>query len=100
VPLLGIAGALALAVSARRRAPRPPDPSRCAWEIPDPITPNVRRRADELQALGAPLGTEYVEALDGHLYKFRREMHGPNKQNPAPHPGVGVRVCVLNGGTG
>jgi hypothetical protein len=63
--------------------------------IPTPIPPDVVRRAKEIQALGAPLGTEYVEELGGRVYKFRREVHGPNKEIPFPHPGVGVRLCEL-----
>jgi len=55
----------------------------------------VIRRAQQIQALGATLGTEYVEELGGRIYKFRREMHGPNKDIPFPHPGVGVRLCEL-----
>jgi hypothetical protein len=43
------------------------------------------------------MGTEYVEELGGRIYKFRREMHGPNKQIPYWHPGVGVRLCELGG---
>jgi len=27
--------------------------------------------------------------------KFRRELLGPNAQNPVWHPGVGVRRCVI-----
>ncbi len=95
VPLLGIAGAFAVIASSRRRATAPPDTSRCSWAVPNPIPIDVIRRAKEIQALGAPLGTEYVEELDGRIYKFRREMHGPNKEIPFWHPGVGVRLCEL-----
>jgi hypothetical protein len=105
VPLLGIAGTLAIiGASSRRRtsaplpAPLPaptPDTSRCTWAVPSPIPIEVVRRACEIQAIGAPLGTEYVEELGGRIYKFRREMHGANKQIPYPHPGVGVRLCEL-----
>jgi hypothetical protein len=95
VPLLGIAGTLAVIAGSRRRAAARPDTSRCTWAIPDPIPGDVVRRAQEIQALGAPLGTEYVEELGGRIYKFRREMHGPNKEVPYWHPGVGVRLCEL-----
>jgi hypothetical protein len=96
VPLLGFAGALALAASSRgRRAARGPDTSRCLWAIPNPIPIDVVRRAHELLARADPLGTEYVEELGGRIYKFRREMHGPNKQIPQVHPGIGVRLCEL-----
>jgi hypothetical protein len=93
LPLLGIAGTFAVIASSRRRVPAPPDTSRCAWTIPNPIPIDVIRRAKEIQALGAPLGTEYVEELGGRIYKFRREMHGPNKEIPYWHHGVGVRLC-------
>lgn len=94
VPLLGIAGTLAMVASARRRpSTAAPDTARCTWAVPDPIPPDVVRRAKEIQALGAPLGTEYVEELGGRVYKFRRELHGPNEEIPYRHPGVGVRLC-------
>jgi hypothetical protein len=95
VPLLGIAGTLAVIASSRRRATAPPDTSRCTWAVPNPIPIDVIRRAKAIQALGAPLGTEYVEELGGRIYKFRREMHGPNKEIPYRHPGVGVRLCEI-----
>jgi hypothetical protein len=95
VPLLGIATTLAVIASSRRRASAPPDTSRCTWAVPNPIPIEVVRRAHEIQALGAPLGSEYVEELGGRIYKSRREMHGPNKQIPYWHPGVGVRLCEL-----
>ncbi len=95
VPLLGIGATLAIVASSRRRASAPPDASRCTWAVPNPIPIDVIRRAKEIQALGAPLGTEYVEELEGRIYKFRREMHGPNQQIPYWHPGVGVRPCEL-----
>jgi hypothetical protein len=95
VPLLGIAGTLAVIASSRRRATAPPDTSRCAWAVPNPIPGDVIHRAQKIQALGAPLGTEYVEELAGCIYKFRREMHGPNKEIPYWHPGVGVWLCEL-----
>jgi hypothetical protein len=98
VPLLGIAGTFAVIASSRRRGsapPAPPDTSRCTWMIPAPIPADVVQRAKQIQALGAPLGTEYVEELAGRIYKFRREMHGPNTEIPYPHPGVGVRLCEL-----
>ena len=94
LPMVGIAGALMFIASARRPAPRPPDTSRCAWDVPDPVPPGVVRRAYELLARGDPLGTEYVEELDGTIYKFRREIHGPNPEIPFNHPGVGVRACA------
>ena len=98
MPLLGFAGALALAASSRgRRARRAPDTSRCLWAVPNPIPIDVVRRAHELLARADPMGTEYVEELGGRIYKFRREMHGPNKQIPYWHPGVGVRLCELGG---
>jgi hypothetical protein len=93
VPLLGLAGTLVAVASSRRRPSTAPDTSRCTWAIPDPIPPDVIRRAKEIQALGAPLGTEYVEELGGRVYKFRRELHGPNEEIPYWHPGVGVRLC-------
>jgi hypothetical protein len=98
VPLLGIAGTLAvIGASSRRRSSTPlpaPDISRCTWAVPNPIPIDVVRRAREIQAIGAPLGTEYVEELGGCMYKFRREMRGPNKEIPYWHPGVGVRLAV------
>jgi hypothetical protein len=96
MPMLAVAGTLAIVASSRRRASSaPPDTSRCAWAVPDPIRRDVIRRAQEIQAIGAPLGTEYVEELAGRIFKFRREMHGPNKEVPFWHPGVGVRLCEL-----
>ena len=98
MPLLGFAGALALLASTRvRRASPAPDTSRCAWAVPNPIPSEVVRRAHELLARADPMGTEYVEELGGSIYKFRREMHGPNKQIPAWHHGIGVRLCELGG---
>jgi hypothetical protein len=38
---------------------------------------------------------EWVEEVDGQIWKFRRELLGPNAQNPVWHPGVGVRRCVI-----
>lgn len=93
VPLLDLAGTLAMVASARRRPSASPDSSRCTWGTPDPIPGDVVRRAKEIQALGAPLGTEYVEELGGRVYKFRRKLHGPNQEIPYWHPGVGVRLC-------
>ena len=95
LPVLGVAGALAFIASAqRRRVRRAPDAAGCAWEIPAPIPVNVVQRALELLARGDPLGTEYVEELEGTIYKFRREMHGPNPEIDHWHPGVGVRACA------
>jgi hypothetical protein len=91
VQLLGVAGVLVLASRSRQR--RQPDASRCAWVVPNPIPIEVLRRAQAIHAIGAPLGTEYVEEVGGRIYKFTREIHGPNQQIPHWHPGVGVRLC-------
>lgn len=99
--MLGIAGTFAVIVGShsRRRgaAAEKMDTSRCRWIPPadKDIPPDVVKRAVELQALGQPLGTEYVEEVGGQIWKFRREIHGPNEQNPQPHLGVGVRRCEL-----
>ena len=95
MPLLGFAGALALAASSRgRRTARAPDTSRCAWAVPNPIPSDVVRRAHELLARGDPMGTEYVEELDGRIYRFRRAMHPPNAQISEWHPGIDAVECT------
>jgi hypothetical protein len=96
LPWVGLAAVLAfIAGASRRRAPATPDPSRCAWHVPDPIPAHVIRRAWELLTRGDPLGTEYVEEVDGTIYKFRRAMHPPNPSNPQWHPGIDAQECVL-----
>ena len=103
---LGLAGALLFVASAScRGAPPPapanpaapviPDASRCTWRVPDPIPAHVIRRAVELLALGDPLGTEYLEPLDGTIYKFRRAMHPPSQNNLDWHPGIDALECAI-----
>src|SRR5579862_785766 len=78
-----------------RRAPVTPDSSNCSWRVPDPVPGRVIQRAWELLARGDPLGTEYVEPVDGTIYKFRRAMHPPNPNNLKWHPGIDAQECTL-----
>ena len=104
-PWLRLAGTLAVMANAScrgappvlpdRLAPVTPDFSRCSWRVPDPIPGHVIQRALELLARGDPLGTEYVEPLDGTIYKFRRAMHPPNPNNLKWHPGIDAQACTL-----
>jgi hypothetical protein len=111
--LLSVVGTFALMATSRRRGkgdgpplsegppplPTGEDTSPCTWVPPGPnIPPSVVKRANELQALAnknnVSLGTEWVEKVGEDIWKFRREMHGPNAEHPTDHPGVGVRRCV------
>ena len=95
-PWLGIAAALAVIAgseaAARRR--RKPDVSHCDWAVPDPVPPAVTVRAVELLARGDPPGTEYVEEVQGRIYRFRRAMHPPNPQIHEWHPGIDAVECT------
>jgi hypothetical protein len=106
LPWLGLAGALVFMASAscrgapppspaNRPAPVTPDSSRCIWRVPDPLPARVIQHAVELLALGDPLGTEYVEPLDGTIYKFRRAMHPPSQNNAKWHPGIDALECSV-----
>jgi hypothetical protein len=95
-PWLGIAAAFAVIAgaeaAARRR--RKPDVSHCDWTVPDPVPPAVTVRAVELLARGDPLGTQYVEEVQGRIYRFRRAMHPPNAQIREWHPGIDAVECT------
>jgi hypothetical protein len=97
-PWLGIAATFAVIAgaeaAARRRKRMPPDVSRCDWAVPDPVPAAVTVRAVELLARGDPLGTEYVEEVQGRIYRFRRSMHPPNGQLPDWHPGIDAVECA------
>jgi hypothetical protein len=97
-PWLGIAATFAVIAGveagARRRKKQPPDVSRCDWAVPDPVPAAVTVRAVELLARGDPLGTEYVEEVQGRIYRFRRAMHPPNAQIPEWHPGIDAVECT------
>jgi hypothetical protein len=96
-PWLGIAAAFAVIAGAEagaRRRRRKPDVSRCDWTVPDPVPPAVTVRAVELLARGDPLGTEYVEEVQGRIYRFRRAMHPPNAQIHEWHPGIDAVECT------
>jgi hypothetical protein len=106
LPWLGLAGALVFMASAscrgapppalvNRPAPVTPDSSRCTWRVPEPLPARVIQRAVELLALGDPLETEYVEPLDGTIYKFRRSMHPPSQNNQKWHPGIDALECAV-----
>ncbi|HTB76916.1 MAG TPA: hypothetical protein VK762_26910 [Polyangiaceae bacterium] len=105
LPWLGLAGSLAFMANASchvapdRPALVTPDSSRCSWRVPAPIPAHVIRRALELLARGDPLGTEYVESLDGTIYKFRRAMHPPNPNNLKWHPGIDAQACTAPAGS-
>jgi hypothetical protein len=94
-PWVGIAAAFAVIAgaeaAARRR--RKPDVSRCDWSVPDPVPPAVTVRAVELLARGDPLGTQYVEEVQGRIYRFRRAMHPPNAQIHDWHQGIDAVEC-------
>jgi hypothetical protein len=95
--LLGVVGAFAVISSGRRQKRAPPAPrldtSLCTWHLPDPVPPEIVQRALAIHAQDPPMGTEYVEEIGGKIWKFKREFHGPNAQNPTYHAGVGVRRC-------
>ena len=95
-PWVGMAAAFAVIAgaeaSARRR--RKPDLSLCDWAVPDPVPPAVTVRAVELLARVDPLGTEYVEEVQGRIYRFRRAMHPPNAQIHERHPGIDAVECA------
>jgi hypothetical protein len=95
-PWLGITAAFAVIAGAEAAARRRkmPDVSPCTWEVPDPVPPPVTVRAVELLARGDPLGTEYVEEVQGRIYRFRRAMHPPNAQLPEWHPGIDAVECT------
>ena len=97
-PWLGIAATFAVIAgaeaAARRRKKQPPDVSRCDWAVPDPVPAAVTVRAVELLARGDPLGAEYVEEVQGTIYRFRRSMHPPNAQIPDWHPGIDAVECT------
>jgi hypothetical protein len=96
-PWLGIAaafGVIAGAEAGARRRRRKPDVSHCDWTVPDPVPPAVTVRAVELLARGDPLGTEYVEEVQGRIYRFRRAMHPPNAQIHEWHPGIDAVECT------
>jgi hypothetical protein len=109
LPRLGLAGALAFMANASCHGTPPvapdrpalvtPDSSRCSWRVPAPIPARVIQRALELLARGDPLGTEYVESLDGTIYKFRRAMHPPNPNNLKWHPGIDAQACTVRAGS-
>jgi hypothetical protein len=109
LPWLGLAGALAFMANAScrgappvapdRPAPVTTDSSRCSWRVLAPIPAHVIQRALELLARGDPLGTEYVEPLDGTIYKFRRAMHPPNPTNLKWHPGIDAQACTVPAGS-
>lgn len=102
-PWLGIAATFAVIAGAeagarRRRRKQPPDVSSCDWAVPDPVPAAVTVRAVELLARGDPLGTEYVEEVQGRIYRFRRSMHPPNAQIPDWHPGIDAVECTPRAG--
>ena len=111
--MLSIVGTFAMMAGSRRRSsaggkkteqdpiPTGIDTTVCrTWVTPADanVPPAVVRRANELQQLAnahsSPAGTEWVEQVGDELWKFRRELHGPNAQNPNWHLGVGVKRCV------
>jgi hypothetical protein len=96
-PLVALGGVLVVAAAVRRGRSRPPAPTCSTWAIPSPVPEDVAKRAGELLATGADYGTTLLETWGGRLYKFIVETHGPSPQNPQPHKGVGVRVCVGTG---
>lgn len=58
------------------------------------MPPAVTVRAVELLARGDPLGTQYVEEVQGRIYRFRRAMHPPNPQINEWHPGIDAVECT------
>jgi hypothetical protein len=94
-PWFAVAGLACRAAAPEQPAPEPPpQPPPCSWHVPDPIPAQVIRRAVELQARGEPLGTEYVEQVNGTTYRFTRAMHPPSASNPEWHPGIDAKECV------
>ncbi len=115
--LLGLGGVI-LAIATRKRTPSadtwmhgpvqttPPCKTwltACSVGVGGPcynVTPAVRAIADQIRAMDEahgnvwPLGkTYFYEIVEGGMYRFRVELHGPNTGNPSPHRGVGVTKC-------
>jgi len=66
------------------------------WRLPAQrdIPSEVTARAVQLLHSSAPLGASFVERTAGRVWRYQVETHGANDQNPKPHRGVGVRLCL------
>lgn len=62
--------------------------------MPDPVPAAVTVRAVELLARGDLRGTDYVEEVQGRIYRFRRSMHPPNAPMPDWHSGIAAVECT------
>lgn len=92
----GVAAAALVVYAMRRRqvaAPAPP-PACALWIVPSVVPTSIANRAMQILLTGPELGTSFIEQEGGHLWKYIVETHGPSKQIPHPHKGVGVRVCA------
>jgi hypothetical protein len=96
-PIVALGAVLVVAV-ARRGHSRAP--TCVAWAVPSYVPTDVALRATDILATRPDYGETFEETWAGKLYKFIVETHGPNPQNPRPHKGVGVRVCVRTDGGG
>ena len=77
-------------------APGPATCSSSQWHVPaqQDIPKEVTARAVEILHSPVPLGAQTVERVAGRVWRFQVEIHGANDQNPKPHRGVGVRLCL------
>jgi hypothetical protein len=80
-------------------APGPAPLPGCAsqqWHLPAQreIPKEVTDRAVEILRSPAVMGSSTIEQVAGRVWRFQVEIHGANDQNPNPHRGVGVRLCV------